>query len=61
MLKDIQKLQQNLQKLESEENNENPINKLAKKAQKGKSLFYIPTLVKSFPELLYDKLNLFYL
>ena len=56
-IKDIQKLQQNLQKLESEENNENPINKLAKKAQKGKSLFYIPTLVKSFPELLYDKLN----
>jgi len=56
-LKDIQKLKESLSKLDNEETNKNIINLLSKKSQKGKSLFYIPTLVKSFPELLYDKLN----
>ena len=56
-LKDIQKLKESLSKLDNEESNKSIINLLSKKSQKGKSLFYIPTLVKSFPELLYDKLN----
>ena len=56
-LKGIDKLQKELKSLENEESNYNPVNILAKNAQKGKSLFYIPTIVKSFPELLYDKLN----
>lgn len=57
ILKDINKIKQNLKALENEESNSNPINILANKSPRGKSLFYIPTLVKTFPELLYDKLN----
>ena len=57
ILKDIQSLQKNLNLLEKEESKKHTINLLAKNIQKGKSLFYIPTIVKSFPELLYDKLN----
>ena len=56
-LRDIQKLKEKLNTLDNEENSQNVINLLSKRSKKGKSLFYIPTLVKSFPELLYDKLN----
>ena len=58
-LKDIDTLKKFISNFEKEENNKNTNNIIPKASPKGKSksLFYIPTLVKSFPELLYDKLN----
>ena len=56
---DIENLKKNIKNYEKEENNK-LLNNLASKTtrdDKNKSLFYIPTIVKSFPELLYDKLN----
>ena len=56
---DIENLKKQLKQYENEENNKN-LNNLGSKTtrdNKNKSLFYIPTIVKSFPELLYDKFN----
>ena len=52
---DIEKIKKNIKNYEKEE-----LANLASKTtrdDRSKSLFYIPTIVKSFPELLYDKLN----
>ena len=59
LLKDIRIMKKNFKSLENECNKKKLNNLIEKKneKEKSKSLFYIPTLVKSFPELLYDKLN----
>ena len=53
-LKDIQFLQKNLQ---NEEENKSQTKLITKTSQIRKSLFSFPTIVKTFPELLYDKIN----
>lgn len=59
LLKDIQIFKKNFKSIENETSQKNLTNLIEKKNQKekSKSLFYIPTLVKAFPELLYDKIN----
>ena len=59
LLKDIRIMKKNFKSLENESNKKELNNLIEKKneKEKSKSLFYIPTLVKSFPELLYDKLS----
>ena len=56
---DIEKLQKQIKIYEDYEKNKIMNNLVSKTTRddKSKSLFYIPTIVKEFPELLYDKLN----
>ena len=61
-LNEIEMLNKNLKILEEEEINKKNdnilnINSKSKRNTIGNNSFYIPTLVKTFPELLYDKLN----
>ena len=59
LLNDIQIFKKNFKSLENEGSQKSLTNLFEKKKEKekSKSLFYIPTIVKSFPELLYDKIN----
>ena len=58
-LNEIEIANKNLKILEEEENNKKDLNDSQKQHNNllGNKSFYIPTLVKSFPELLYDKIN----
>ena len=54
---DIDKIKKQLKQYEENNKNVNNLGSKTTRDDKNKSLFYIPTIVKSFPELLYDKLN----
>ena len=58
-LNEIEIANKNLKILEEEEKNKKDLNDSKKQHNNllGDKSFYIPTLVKSFPELLYDKIN----